>query len=669
MRIMKHIPWLLYCFVALSALAIEKQAVVPAEFRNPWPAEQERAFQQRAKPLIAQYQGKASTRSDGEGEKWGLPMSILAYLAGDKEAALAAMQAEDNQAERDHAHTKGIDLYWCFTLKGQMRKYFLFGDELAPAYRARMKEAGQIWSAEDPRNNLETVMLFDDPDPELHAYATRTLEKMTGQKLGADREKWRAFWKHYTDQGWKELEEFERLHNPRPHPKYGVGTGPVGGAWDPAIRGFWADARNTDNLRGMRETAVYLMAEETGNELTRRIFKAKLLRTAKQFLGTGMGEWDSEGYHAHTLTAYLNLYDFARDPAVRGYAKAILDYLSTAAAVKYFRGGWGGPVKRDYGNLAPWSASACAVYPWFGAAGGKAEPENDQAHVFTSAYRPPLAVVKLAQKNFAAPVELLNSHPAYEAWFPGNADAPEYYETIYYGRTFQLGTEIGGNRGDMNGFKLLVANPAGLADFFVAASSTKPTPGNLCTSTAGGDRIAQYRNLALFLNGAKPDAHFFLSLPAHATPTTRDGVTFIQCHQTWIALYPVNARFGGATSVKGGKALTGKGQGGDVAGFALEVGEGDFQPGKLLHTGTTVEFVSATGAKVKMTYRADGLPEVWRNGELHDWKKHFPVYQTATSGPTQVSLGWQQRRLRVACGGSVFEAQLTDDGQYTFTNQ
>ncbi len=663
--------------------AERKVATVPEEFRNGWTREMEAAFWERAEPLIAKFKGKANPLTTGEGEKWGLPNSILAYLAGDRDAALAAMQAEDNQSGSDHAHTKGIDLYWCFTLKGQMRKYFLFGEEFKPEYRARFKEAGKIWSAADPRPSFETILLFDDSNKALHAAAALAMEKMTGQKFGADREKWRAYWKTYADKGWKEFEEYERIKNIHPHPKYGVGTGPVGATWDPAVRGFWADARNTDNLRGMREVAVYLMAEETGNEQTRQIFKTKLLRTAKQFLGVGMGEWDSEGYHAHTIAAYLNLYDFAKDPEVRGYAKAILDYLSTCGAVKYYHGSWGGPVKRDYGNVAPWATTAATLFPWFGAAPkDQAHGDLEHAFVFTSAYRPPPAVVAFAQKNFDKPVEMLNSHPAYEAWLPGNDNEPEFYETMYYSRTFQLGTEIGGSRGDMNGFKLLVQNTEGTADFLVAGSSTKPNPGNICTAGTG-DRIAQFRKLALWLNGAKPDAHFFLTMPKSAVIEDKDGVKFLRANQSFVALRPINLTWGNNTTVSGGKgksalpALTGKGNGGQLAGFALEVGEGDYDKfvsavlakGKLVVNGLEAELTGSDGSKVKMVYSPSSKPDVWRNGQKHDWQKHFAVYQTTTEGAPHISLGWKERKLRVEAAGKVFESQLTDDGKYTFTNR
>ena len=169
---------------------------------------------------------------------------------------------------------------------------------------------------------------------------------------------WIEWWSLISRGDWMVFEEYERRTNPNPHPTFDIGSGPVGATWNPAVRGMRADARNTDNLRAMREIAIYLFAEEAGSDLIRRLYKDRIKRTAVAFWRIGNGEWDSEGYHAHTVAAYHNLYAFARDPEVRLSAKAILDFLYTAGAVKYWRGSWGGPVKRDYGNMTPMSAAA-----------------------------------------------------------------------------------------------------------------------------------------------------------------------------------------------------------------------------------------------------------------------------------------------------------------------
>jgi hypothetical protein len=657
----------------------------PEALKNPWPKEAEDAFWARLQRTIAAKKGKSNPRSQGEGEKWGLPDTFMAYVAGDRAEALAAMQTEDIESA-EHAHTQGIDFYWCFTLKGQMRKYFGFGDELSPEYRKRMFEGGKAWSATDPRPGLETILLFDSPDPEVRRYAAAEMEKMTGEKHGEDRDAWRTFWKTYADQDWKVFEDYERLKNTRPHPKHGIGKGPVGGAWDPEIRGFVVDARNTDNLRAMREVAVYLMAEETGNELTRKIYKEKLRRTARGFLGVGMGEWDSEGYHGHSFSAWTNLYDFAKDTEVRGYAKAIMDYLSACAAVKYFRGSWGGPSRRDYGNITPFSTSASTFYPYFGGAPvEKTEPDLELAFIMTSGYRPPLALVKFAEKNFDAPVEMLNTHPSYSNWLPGKGDAPEDHETMFFTRQFQLGTLARGNQGDTSGMKLLTANAEGTADYFIGTSAPRAADAkmNLCNVSAGQDRIAQYRNLVIFLNGAKPDAFLHFLMPKGAVITADNGVTFIRAHETWIALTPINAGAPADSGTKAGKSgapiWSTRGKGGAPFGYALEVGSaathGDFDTfrknvaakSKLDLSGLaqgTVSLRGSTGESVRITLDGDALPKVWRNGEAHDWTKHRAVYSTVGDKAPRIRLGWNERVLEIEAGGHRFRGELKEDGTY-----
>lgn len=689
----------------------------PGRFANPWPAAWEAEYRARVAGEIARFAGASSSRTDGEGEKWGLPASIGAFYAGDHDAALAAMQATDQQAGRDHGWTGGIDLYWAFTLKGQVCKWFSFRDDFAPDYRAIFADAIRAWTASDPRPSLEYVLNLESPEPSVRASAQRQLDAMwrdadgllalaaaAEQEGGGNKAKfaaylranadriaaarptdvagWRAWWGAITAGDWLIFEEYERRVNPNPHPKYGIGTGPVGTAWDPAVRGMRADARNTDNLRGMRECAVYLFAEDSGNEPVRLLYEDRLRRTALSFWSVGNGEWDSEGYHAHVLAAYANLHAFARDEDVRGYAKAILDYLFTAAAVKYWRGSWGGPVKRDYGNVAPWSSAARTVGMFFGdAPEPPAESENELAFFFASGYRPPAAVVALARKRFARPAELLASHPTYSNWLPGADERPAYHETMSWGETWQLGTLVEGHGSDVNGFKLLVAAGDG-AGYVVPSTGGGKNP---ATATVGGDRIAHCRNLALWLNGTRDGkVPFNLLVPAQASVGIVDGTAFIRCERTWIAVLPVNLAFatGPVARRSGGQVLGAVGTGGRVCGFAMEVGDaashGDWDAfvaavqGKArldvsaIATGT-VGFTGASGAQVAMTWTGEGLPAVRRDGVAHDWERHRALWRNPAGGTAPLSLGWKERALVVEAGGCRFAGTLSPEGVYTWS--
>lgn len=684
---------------------------------NVWPDEWEAGYQQRVTATLERFRGATASNTTGEHEKWNYPRSIGAWLVGDGQEAITALQAEDID-RNDHAWLGGIDLYWCFTLKGQALKYFYFEHDLAPEYRERMRAAFATWTETDPRPSLEYVLNLTSDDADVVALAEDMLRQMfrtpdqvremaaAAASEGHQNKKrfaeymlsiveempaeapttvdgWVAWWGQITAGDWMVFEEYERRTNPNPHPAYGIGTGPVGGAWNPAVRGMRADARNTDNLRGMREVAIYLFAEEVENDLVRRLYKERIKRTAMSFWNVGNGEWDSEGYLAHTISAYQNLYAFARDPEVRHYAKAILDFLYTAGAVKYWRGCWGGPVKRDYGNAGPWSATAEMMWLSYGGApmALPKKPALDNIFTITSGYRPPAALVAFAQRHFEQR-EFFNSHPTYSNWLPGADAKPEFYETMYYGDTYQIGTLARGSGGDVNGFKILTYDSEQGADYVIATSGS---PRRLVTGTAGGDRVAQYRNLVIFLN-SRGDQPVHLQIPADATLETTDGVTFIQLEQTWMAWLPLNLdEVGERQGGKGNKRArlwsgTGKGGAAGTAGFALEVGDaashGDYEAFKTAILANTSVDLSDTGdalltasdgRTLGLTIGNQRLPIVTRDGEQHDWANHHGLYQPADGGPAPLSLGWHERELSVSAGGYTFQASLAEDGTYTWS--
>lgn len=669
-------------------------------FANPWPEDWERAYRARREEAIRPFQGRASSRNTDEGEKWGLPLSIGAWFAGDREAALEAMQVQDPKAGSDHAHTAGIDLYWAFTLKGQTRKWFDFAELMDPKYQEQFREGIELWTQSDPRPSLEYAGLLENASPELQTFLYEQLESMWrdtealkrmadeaeaeghsnkkkfaaylrehaeeigGEFPGRDPEKWRAWWKAIADGDWMIFEEYERRTNPNPHPRYGTGSGPVGAAWNPQVRGMRADARNTDNLRGMREVAVYLFAEQSGNELIRELYAQRIRRTAMSFWNVGNGEWDSETYLGHTMSAYINLYDFAEDPEVRGYGKAILDFLFTSAAVKYRRGGWGGPGVRDYGNKAPWNTSAHTVWLYFGDATGHPDkPELEHALFFSSAYRPPAAVTALARKDFEEPWELLATHPTYQNFLPGGDDKPSYHEFTYFGGSYQLGTMAEGHGYNRNGFKLLVDHPERGVDYVI------PTTGKLrngVTNTAGGDRIAQYRGGALYVN-PKGDVPFHILGPEDAKVVKAGEVRILDLDHTWVAFVPIDLEWGGGASKLNGKGF----------GFAMEVGHreshGDLNAFRKAVTDQMEVTRDGKGAMVRFsdgrTLALEDDGTVLRDGEEHDWvDDHRFLWQPADGGDTPLSLGWKERRLTVEVDGYRFEAELREDGSYVFEN-
>ncbi|MEM9217111.1 MAG: hypothetical protein AAGD25_22545 [Cyanobacteria bacterium P01_F01_bin.150] len=458
-----------------------------------------------------------------EYEKNSYPLAMADVLWGEPSTALEFLQQIDAQATETH----GIDLLSGFTLKGQMRKYFYFGDRLAPAYRQRMWEAMYEFTLSDP--------------------LTRTANPP------------RKFWERSTDD----------CHTP-------------------------VDCRNTDNLRAMRKTSVYLMAEETGNEHTRLLYKQHLERYVSTLLDIGMGEWDSPVYHGHTTAAYLNLYDFAQDPEVRQLAKTALDWLYRSAAIKYWRGHWNGPAKRTYGDDA-----ARFFWLYFGDAEPPEKIERDWLYALTSEYLPPDEVIAIAQRQFAKPIEIRRTHPHYENWKP-HLYGPAFYETTYIGHSYQLGSLAKGTGVDWSGFSLQVAkNNGGTDEFKVSAEQPHI--------------IAQYENLLIWQGLEPPDITF-----PEADIETVDNITFLMCDQTWIALHSFENGF--ALEIADAQTY------GNYVSFKQNV----LGRANLIANTSRVEYGASNGKTIAVsaalptesTFQLTDLPQVWRDGIQYNWANH-----------------------------------------------
>ncbi|GDY12468.1 hypothetical protein LBMAG53_13460 [Planctomycetota bacterium] len=731
---------------------------------TPWPEAEMALWQAKVAKVIAAHQGKSGVDSTDEREKSSLLRTELAWLAGDRDIAIAAMQEEDKEAESIHAWTEGIDLYYCFTLKGQVVKYFWFGDQLKPEYRERMRKAGATWSASDPRPSLEYVLALEDRDPQVVAFAQANLDKMwrtpdevraladqaDKEKDGAaNKQRFAAYMRKFagampqtkpTDvAGWRHwmamltdsaeinqvagepvhaflvFEEYERRVNPNPHPKFGIGSGPVGTVWSPNVRGMRADARNTDNLRAMRDIAVYLFAEETvrnadaagkpspDHEQVRRYYKHKLQRAAATYWSMGNGEWDSMAYLGHTTAAWCNLYSFARDEEVRRSGKAVLDLICTSAARRWWNNAWGGPQARDYGDVG-----SSGTEPSCGAAGyfslffaptvEQVEPEADQVTAILSGYRPPFAVVQLARRAQTPPREEWAAQPAYETWLPQNQRSPVSFETTSYGRGWQLGSLARGSGGDVNGFKLLIDRPGKVP----ATMCVSGGPGkNAAISQAPGECIAQRGNAVLWLGQApEPKAgkdgktaafawQTQFSVPKGLPRSQAGDWWIIDAGAAWVAIRPFGCTpaFDQPVTIGGKKeaipfleGLLLKANAPGFQGFALEIGDPATHATREAFAAalakSTIDVAELAQGKVGCTssagYRmavrwAQPQPEVWHDGVQVDWMARRDHWRAAPGSPSAVNLGFFQGELTVVAGGQRFVGKVDlKTGVYTW---
>ena len=610
-------------------------APAPRSLQNPWPAELEEEFRRRGDFIL---RAQTAARAPGsntyfENEKRSYGFLMAHVLAGQSERALALLQAEDAQAREWHRETAGIDYYACFTLKHQVRKFFYFGGLLEAGYRGRMLKGARRWTETDPLR--------------------------------------------------------------RPHYAF-KGEGP---GWGPDVKNSWVDVRNTENLFLMRATSVYLMAEAAGNEQTRLAYRRTLLDYAAALYRVGMGEWDSENYHGHSIPPLLNLYDFAKDDQVRRAAKAALDFVFAAGAVKYYRGGFNGPSKRDYNHTQPFGGSAASMlWVYFGDCPVEEHAwESDEVHALTSAYRPPVAVVNLARKRFDRPAEVLASKAHYEASVFNQLDrGPAHLETQYFGRTFQLGSLVGGTshgKTDVNGFKLMAFDSKrGVADFQCVpgpdplyAGSPKYAEGKV----SGPNRVAQHRDAAVWLVRGGDSPWVWLA-PQSVRVEVEAGVTFLRAEKTWLAVFPLNLEMpfrpdaeltrrvnepegaGKSAPAPGYQVLAARGAGGGYCGFAVEVGEGPdfgaFRKGVLARAKAdaskvndgVASFTASTGRSVALHFAEDpARTTVLKDGRPHDLAAHGRLLFGGAESP--VRHDWNGGTLRVEAGGA-FTCTVDDDG-------
>lgn len=313
------------------------------------------------------------------------------------------------------------------------------------------------------------------------------------------------------------------------------------------------------------------------------------------------------------------------------------------------------------------------------------EPDRDDLYPITSAYRPPEAVVRLARKEFKRPVEILSSKRFCNYWQPGEAVTPRFHETLYIGETFQMGSVVSAEpekAWNPSVFNFMAYNSKRGVDYFAANT----TPIWEHSEKLKGDQLAQYRNLLVWLRPAAPAQTFYFQLPRTARIQKRGDTWFVGLEKTCLALRFLNLAAPQEVQPEGKRgdrkpryteelffkaATSGNGH----AGFALEAADGktlaEFE--QAVRSKASVDtvrlgdgVVSVTGidgARLEVSHnRENDLPNVRRNGTVHDWSSHRELHRP-TSGRAPISLGWQKGALRVEAGGKVFQTMVTLEGK------
>ena len=660
---------------------IPRQPSIPAQLKNhDWPREAEEAMMERFQALVTQ---ATERRPFGRGyrEQNARPLAdqLLLLFSDYQQRSLKILQSGELEGEA-HEWTEGIDFYWSVTLPSKIRKYFYFRDLLEPDYRQRMYYGARRWTEDEPRPGLDLINHINAKCPVASAYAKEVLQKMgarwsshfesPGPPAEMDQEDWQAWWIPLLQEGWQSYEEKERLLNPFPHPRFDRGTGPVGRKWSPSARGMRVDPRNTQNRRLMRDTSIYLMAEETGNERVQKLYREKLREQISLLYEVGFGDWDSDAYLEGVFAAFHNLYDFALDKEVIALGKAALDWHYTAAALKYRRGHFGGPAKQTTSeNLGNYLAFVFGNYP------------DDKDLTFsrmalfpaTSAYRPPAATLALARQEIP-PAEILSTKPSYSPSLPSQSNARQTFETLYIGSTFTLGT-VNSRVSDRSTrrWHLAIDHPTKGAVPLLINSGNHPQR-NLRAS----DQIAQMGKAVIWL---RPNNGRSLSfdIPEGAEGRIYQDFWILDIEGTWIAIRPIGLKTRGLRPFLqndgGERFLLRQVPTHDTPyiGFAMEIGNRESHGSLSRFTSNIsqiqeidlsqlaegkVEIFTSKGLNLSLQHREGDLPFIRKHGETVEWAEQ-PLWQSfGNNGP--ISLDRDKNILSITAGGHSFETQFPE---------
>ncbi|NET74493.1 MAG: hypothetical protein F6K62_27410, partial [Sphaerospermopsis sp. SIO1G2] len=264
----------------------------------------------------------------------------------------------------------------------------------------------------------------------------------------------------------------------------------------------------------------------------------------------------------------------------------------------------------------------------------------------------------------------------------------QYFETMYYGKNYQMGSLATGHGYNLGGFKILTYNKELGADFIIPSSNggAPKYSRDPVKNRSGKDQIGQYKHLAVWLNQGGKGMSFLH--PRHAEIDQRDFATIIKTEQSYVALVPINLAFGDFADKIGrqrkhpvSRLLQADKVGDETMGVVMVTGEGDYDTfvqmvadGTISEQNGTFTYQCGSGTTLAVAMTNSSLPQVWRDGTLHDWQQHYALFQPASRLAGQEDaqipcyLGWKERKMHVEAGGHTFSAELKDDGTYIYSS-
>ncbi len=263
----------------------------------------------------------------------------------------------------------------------------------------------------------------------------------------------------------------------------------------------------TENHKTMWRTSALVYAQHfpdsariSGYSIadTRRLVSDMVYDYGRRLLRTGNGEYDSQVYYPHSIEAFLNLYDFSTDPALKHLAKYMLDYYFLTYGLKVVDGAIAGGQKRGY---LPWGEPGeMETMLWaFGAPTSRKMREAEASlHQATTSYRPNAVISRLLRQEVPLPYSARMARPFYHM---DRYNA--FQESFYRSQSFGLGNvymPIVDNPNQQMVWSLIVEGRAGPLGF------TGGQPWALTTSGHSPyTQTAHHRGAVIVLSAPSPD--------------------------------------------------------------------------------------------------------------------------------------------------------------------
>lgn len=199
----------------------------------------------------------------------------------------------------------------------------------------------------------------------------------------------------------------------------------------------------TENHKTMWRTSALVYAQlfppdarisGYSTDSTRLLVIPMIRNYLRGILMTGNGEYDSSIYYPHSIEAFLNLYDYSTDPALREMAKFALDYYLVTYGLKAVDGFVAGGQKRGHlpGTVAGEMESMMQGYF---STGSRPSVEYEYSlHQATTDYRPNSVIMNIVGGGTTKPFSARMNRPFYHM-----DRARAFQESFYRSASFGLG--------------------------------------------------------------------------------------------------------------------------------------------------------------------------------------------------------------------------------------